>query len=82
MKTMWLKFNPLHFFVRYLNLGRIFSSIELGFYAKTIPSGRLSDQLDNNFVADQRSPSPIHADMREQPMLDLIPFARPRSRRK
>jgi hypothetical protein len=29
-------------------------------------------------VADQRFPAPVHADMTEQPMLNLIPLASPR----
>ena len=37
-----------------------------------------SDQIDDDTVADQRRGLPVHRDEREQPMLDLVPFARPR----
>lgn len=35
------------------------------------------DKIDHDFMADQRSPTPILADRREQPVLDLVPIAGP-----
>jgi hypothetical protein len=37
--------------------------------------GGRRNELDDNFVADQRFGAPILADKREQAMLDLIPLA-------
>src|SRR5450631_3255439 len=39
-----------------------------------ISRGR-ADQIDNDTIADQGLGSPIHADEREQTMLDLVPLA-------
>jgi hypothetical protein len=36
---------------------------------------RGSDQLDNDLMADERPAAPVHADKREQTMLDAIPLA-------
>lgn len=77
---MRLQFNSLHFRIRYLNLGRIFSLIELGFYTKTIARRCFPNQLYNHLMANQRPPSPIHADVREQPMFYFIPLAGPRGK--
>ena len=34
-----------------------------------------ADQIDDDAIADQRLGTPVHADEREQAMLDLVPFA-------
>jgi len=34
-----------------------------------------ADQIDHDTIADQRLGSPVHADEREQTMLDLVPLA-------
>src|SRR5512136_3476527 len=77
MKTVWLKFNPLHFFIRYLDFGRVFPSIEFSFHSETVASRCFANQLHDNLMADQGSPSPIHADMRKKPMFYFVPFAGP-----
>jgi hypothetical protein len=80
MKLMRLQFNSLHFGIRYLNLGRISSLIELGFYTKTIACRCFPNQVYNHLIVNERPPSPIHADVREQPMLYFIPLADPRGK--
>jgi hypothetical protein len=39
--------------------------------------GRCGDELDDDLVADERLASPVLADRAEQPVLDLVPLARP-----
>ena len=75
---MWLKINLSHFLVRHLNFGWVFSFVEFGLHPKTLLGRCVANQLNNYFIADQWSSSPIHTDMRKKSMLNLIPFARPR----
>ena len=39
---------------------------------------RRRDQVDDHLVAHQRLAAPVLADEREEPVLDLVPFARAR----
>jgi hypothetical protein len=54
---MRLQPNLLHLLIRYFHLGGVFSFVQLGLHPQTLTGGGLSDQLDNDFVTDQR-PSP------------------------
>ena len=56
---------PFHFFVRDLNLGGIFSFIQLRFDSESHASGCFSNQLHNDLMADQEWAPPIHTDMME-----------------
>jgi hypothetical protein len=45
------------------------------FYAVECGRSPAGDQLHNGGIRQQRLPSPVPADEREQPMLDLVPLA-------
>ena len=77
MKIMGSYLYPFHFFVRNLNLGRIFSSIQLRLDLKSRAGGRFSNQLHNDLMTNQGAAPPVHTDMRKEPMLDLVPLAGP-----
>ena len=60
-----------------LDAGRVLASIEFGANLQAGPCRRVGDQIDNDFVTDQRPPTPVLGNVREHPMLDLVPFAGP-----
>ena len=49
--------------------------IKLGFDRESAFRPGVGDQVQKDFVADQRLPSPVHADKRKQAMFDLVPLA-------
>ena len=52
--------------------------IQFGADGQAIFGGGAADEIDDNFMADQRLPPPVHADVAEHAVLDLVPFARTR----
>ena len=72
--------NLFKFRIGHLNAGWIDVGVQLGFNFQARSRGRRSDQIDDDFVADQMFPAPVQADMTEHPMLNLIPRARPRQK--
>ena len=48
--------------------------VEVCLYSQPRLSCRCPDEIDNDLVAHQGSAPPIHSDVREQAMLDLVPF--------
>ena len=77
MEIMRSYLYPFHFFVRNLNLGWIFSPIQLRFDLKPRAGSRFSNQLHNNLMTSQGATPPVHTNMGKESMLDLIPFACP-----
>src|SRR6266849_4621469 len=77
MKVMRLNVQRTHGLIRDLDFEWILPFVQLGLNLQPGFGHGRSDQFDNDFMADQRAPSPIHADVRKQSMLDLVPFARP-----
>ncbi len=57
------------------NARGVLVSIKFCPHLETGPRGDGSDQLDNDLVTGERSPAPVHADVREQPVPDLVPLA-------
>ncbi len=49
--------------------------IEFAFHGEAGLGGGGANQIDDDLIADQRLGAPVHADEREQPVLDLVPFA-------
>src|SRR5262245_66397514 len=54
--------------------------IDLRSDAKARVTVRGSNQADNDSETDQRGPAPVHRDVREEAMFDLVPLARSRRR--
>lgn len=54
------------------------SQVALGMDVKSLPSRSCPDEIDYDLVALQRTTTPIHADVGEQAVLNLVPFAGPR----
>src|SRR5215470_17627441 len=50
----------------------------LGVHAQALLGGRGADEFDDNLVAGERTPTPVHSDVREETMFDLVPLARAR----
>ena len=57
---------------------RIGVRVEIALHGQACPGGRAGDEVDDDFMADQRPASPVLADKREQPVFDLVPFTRAR----
>src|SRR5271157_5165376 len=56
------------------HLGGIDVGVEVCLYSQPCLSCCRPDEIDNDLVAHQRTAPPIHGDVREQAMLDLVPF--------
>ena len=53
----------------------IWVGVEFAFDGETGFGCDCRDELDDGLVADQRLSTPVLGDEREEPMLDLVPFA-------
>ena len=64
--------------VRDLSALGVRSLVDLGPHSQArLGSGR-GDEVHNRHQARQRAPTPVGADVREEPVLDLVPLAGPR----
>ena len=72
---MRLQFDLLHLLIGNLQGNGIFPFVQFGFDLQAGLSRGTANQIHDHFMADPRAPSPVHADMRKEPMLNLIPFA-------
>jgi len=54
--------------------GRIGAGVQLSGDAQSGAGGGRGDGLDDDLVAGQRAASPVHGDVREEPVLDLVPL--------
>src|SRR5579864_3866337 len=66
-----------HLSIRDLQALRIRALVDLGSHLQPALGRGGRDQLDDHLVAYERTPPPVHPDMREEPMLDLVPLAGP-----
>ena len=65
------------FLIRDLDAFGVVSRIKLGLDRKSAFRPGVGYQIQKDFVAGQRLPSPVHADKRKQAMLDLVPYMVP-----
>ena len=72
---MALDIDAVHLGIGDLDAGRIGVGVDLALHLEAGVGGGGSDQLDDRLVADERPSAPVLGNEREQPMLDLIPFA-------
>ena len=56
---------------------RVGAGVQRGLHAQPGAGAGGGDGVDDYFVAGQRPPAPVHRDVGEQPVLDLVPLARP-----
>jgi len=66
------------FLVRDFDPLLVSTRVKLRFDLQSCPGRRLADQVDYHRSTHQRPPAPILREMREHPVLDLVPLARPR----
>lgn len=71
--TLQVDFRPL--FVGDLAADGIPPAIQSAGDFQTCRRGRFRDQVHHGGIVGQRLPSPVRADEREEPMLNLVPFA-------
>src|SRR5262245_62091403 len=73
-----LEMELLHGLLRDLDPCWVRVLIQLAYHRQARRGRRGRNQVDNHLVAHERLPAPVLADEGEQPMLDLVPLARPR----
>ena len=49
--------------------------VDLGAHPQAATRFGIGDEVHDHLMADQRVPTPVHCDEREQAMLDLVPLA-------
>src|SRR5215217_7696823 len=72
------KIDLLHLLLRDLDPRGIDTPVQFTGDLQTRLGRRCGDEVDDRLVTHQRLASPVLADEREEPMLDLVPLARPR----
>jgi len=75
VKVVWLESECCQFRVGDLYASRIRSTIKFGSDLQACPCRCVGDQIEDDFVTDQWSTSPILGNVREHPVLDLVPLA-------
>ena len=75
VKAAWTEANLRHLFVRDLPALRIFALVDLGPDAQARLGPGRGDEVDDRHQAGQRPAAPVGADVREQPVFDLVPLA-------
>src|SRR5574341_329231 len=77
MESVWRQLDGCEVVVGHLHLGRILAWIEFRLHPEACVGGRCPDKVDDDLMADQRAATPVHADVGEQSVLDLVPLAGP-----
>ena len=62
-------------FLRVSDAGGVGAGVEVGADGEPGRGGGGADQVDDDLVAGQRPAAPVHGDLGEQPVLDLVPLA-------
>src|SRR6516165_10446184 len=78
VKLLLLEPHCLEFPICHLDPLLIGVGIELGFYAQARPRSRAPNQVHYDRTTHQWPPPPVLGDVAENPVLDLVPLARPR----
>ena len=78
-----VKAMPLEAYRRQLRIGdgdatRVLAAVEFRPNAESGPTVRRANEAHDRGQVDEWGAAPIHRDVREQPMLDLVPLARTR----
>ena len=75
-----LQLKPFHLCLADLGSAGVGTGVEFRLHFQPFGRGGVGDQVDDDLMAHQRLTAPVLRDVTEEPMLDLVPFAR--SRRK
>jgi len=68
----------VHFGVTDFNAGGIDAVVEFGVNFQPGAGGGRANEVDDDLVAGQGSAAPVHGDVVEQSVFDLVPFTGPR----
>ncbi len=63
--------------IGHFDAGGVTAGVEFRLNLQALVSRCIRNQVDDNFMAGQRLAPPVHTDMTEHPMFDLVPFAGP-----
>jgi hypothetical protein len=63
------------FCIGHLDAGGVGAFVEFGANLQTLLRHGVGDEMDDDLMADQRSPTPVLRDMAEHPMFDFVPLA-------
>src|SRR6266851_6841182 len=74
-RTVWSEVEALHLHVRNLDAQLVGTGVQRRLHAQAGLGARRANEVDHRFITHQGSPLPIQTDVREEPVLDLIPFA-------
>ena len=76
MEWVAINFDVGHLRIRYDQSLWVICGVEFGLHCQATARFGVGNQVDNDFVAYQRTATPVHGDEREQTMFDLVPLAR------
>ena len=74
MKGVSVDVEGVHLIVGDLDSLGVLIFVEYGMNDKPLARLGIGDQVDDDLVAREQDPLPVHADMGEEPMLDFVPF--------
>ena len=75
MKLLRCEQDRRQFLVSHLDSRGVLVGVQLGSHLEPLLRFRVGDQIDDNFVTQQRLAAPVLTDVGEQSMLDLVPLA-------
>src|SRR5271170_6619244 len=78
MELVRVKVNSCQLLIGDLYFGWIDIGVEICLNSQPCFGCSRRNEIDNHLVTDQRTPTPIHGNEREQAMFDLVPLAGPR----
>ncbi len=77
MEIRFLDIDLSELSVGYFDSFAVETGVDLGLDFQSFLSGRVSNQVDNDFMAREGFATPVHAYMTKHAMLNLVPFTRP-----
>src|SRR5712691_6259027 len=78
MDVVTPQMDVLHYVVFNIEAFLISSRVQDGLHSEAGAGFGRADEIDDRFEIHERLPTPVEADEREEPVLDLIPLTRPR----
>ncbi len=74
MKCVSVEVQSRHFLIAHFAPHRISGAVQIALYLQPTSRSRAPYQAQDYRIADQRSAPPVLADVREEPVLDLVPL--------
>jgi len=75
VKLVLFQVHSPDFFIRDFPAGRVFPALQAAGYPETFGGRRTRDRIDDCLIIAKRLAASIRGDEREQPVLNLVPFA-------